>query len=294
MIVVEKMGARRPLSRGILAQSIAATGLRLDRTYELALEIYGDLERQRRATISSQELEELVCHKLVERGLEREERFYRVHEALKHRKKPMMILFGGGTGVGKSTLAAELGHRLGISMVVSTDTVREIMRSMVSSSLVPTLHQSTFTVDEVAPSPLTEDPLIRGFDRQVSMVCAGLRAVMERGITECVDMVLNGVHLVPGYVDVDRARREAYLFFYVLALEDLEEHEERFLRRAERTLRAADQYLKRMDKIRRIQEFILERARGEEVRILPDAPVGASVRHIIRDMLTSLEKEVLP
>ena len=106
-------------------------------------------------------------------------------------------------------------------------------------------------------------------------------------------MVLNGVHLVPGYVDLDRARCESYLFFYVLALNDLEEHMQRFRQRAMRSQRIADRYLMKIDNIRKIQDYILDRARCEGVPILPEATVGVTVRYIIRDVLTTLEQGIL-
>ena len=53
---------------------------------------------------------------------------------------PLVILIGGTTGVGKSTIATQLAARLGIVRVVATDAIREVMRSMLSSELMPTLH----------------------------------------------------------------------------------------------------------------------------------------------------------
>ena len=57
---------------------------------------------------------------------------------------PLVILIGGATGVGKSTIATQLAARLGIVRVVATDAIREVMRSMLSPELMPTLHTSSF------------------------------------------------------------------------------------------------------------------------------------------------------
>ena len=45
---------------------------------------------------------------------------------------PLVILIGGATGVGKSTIATQLAARLGIVRVVATDAIREVMRAMFS------------------------------------------------------------------------------------------------------------------------------------------------------------------
>ena len=47
---------------------------------------------------------------------------------------PLVILIGGATGVGKSTIATQLAARLGIVRVVATDAIREVMRAMFSPS----------------------------------------------------------------------------------------------------------------------------------------------------------------
>lgn len=55
-----------------------------------------------------------------------------------------MILLAGTSGTGKSTLASLLGSRLGISTVLSTDTIRHIMRNFVSKDDNAILFASTY------------------------------------------------------------------------------------------------------------------------------------------------------
>jgi 2-phosphoglycerate kinase len=55
-----------------------------------------------------------------------------------------MILLAGTSGTGKSTLASLLGSRLGISTVLSTDTIRHIMRNFVAKEEDPILFASTY------------------------------------------------------------------------------------------------------------------------------------------------------
>lgn len=59
-------------------------------------------------------------------------------------KKNIIILLSGTSGTGKSTLASLLGSRLGISTVLSTDTIRHIMRNFVSKEDNPILFASTY------------------------------------------------------------------------------------------------------------------------------------------------------
>ena len=45
---------------------------------------------------------------------------------------PVIVLIGGTTGTGKSTVASEVAYRLGITRVTSTDFIRETMRAFLS------------------------------------------------------------------------------------------------------------------------------------------------------------------
>ena len=54
------------------------------------------------------------------------------------------MLLAGTSGTGKSTLASLLGTRLGISTVLSTDSVRHVMRNFLKEKENPTLFCSTY------------------------------------------------------------------------------------------------------------------------------------------------------
>jgi len=69
--------------------------------------------------------------------------FQNATELVDHRCN-LIILLGGSSGTGKSTLASLIASRLGISTVLSTDTVRHIMRNFVSRDENPILFCSTY------------------------------------------------------------------------------------------------------------------------------------------------------
>jgi len=47
---------------------------------------------------------------------------------------PRLLIIVGTSGVGKSTMSARLASELGFSKVASTDTVREVLRTQLTSS----------------------------------------------------------------------------------------------------------------------------------------------------------------
>lgn len=67
---------------------------------------------------------------------------------VRERKESMTILLCGTSGCGKSTLSSLLASRLGITTVVSTDSIRHMMRSFVDEKENPLLWASTYHAGE--------------------------------------------------------------------------------------------------------------------------------------------------
>ncbi|RWR83484.1 P-loop NTPase domain-containing protein LPA1 1 [Cinnamomum micranthum f. kanehirae] len=67
---------------------------------------------------------------------------------IRERKESVTILLCGTSGCGKSTLSALLGSRLGVTTVISTDSIRHMMRSFVDEKQNPLLWASTYHAGE--------------------------------------------------------------------------------------------------------------------------------------------------
>ncbi|KAB1996998.1 hypothetical protein ES319_D13G270700v1 [Gossypium barbadense] len=67
---------------------------------------------------------------------------------IRERKKSITVLLCGTSGCGKSTLSALLASRLGITTVISTDSIRHMMRSFVDEKENPLLWASTYHAGE--------------------------------------------------------------------------------------------------------------------------------------------------
>ncbi|KAF8395255.1 hypothetical protein HHK36_019197 [Tetracentron sinense] len=67
---------------------------------------------------------------------------------IRERKESVTVLLCGTSGCGKSTLSALLGSRLGVTTVISTDSIRHMMRSFVDENQSPLLWASTYHAGE--------------------------------------------------------------------------------------------------------------------------------------------------
>src|SRR5581483_3251434 len=191
---------------------------------------------------------------------ERAERRLRRLQSFQALDAPVIVLVGGATGTGKSTVAGEVAHRLGITRVASTDFIRQTMRAFFSSEFMPAIHTSSFEAGTVADPDVTGDPTIVGFLEQSRQVCVAVDAAMRRALTEGWSMVLEGVHLVPGLVTSQLAG--AIVVHVVMQIGDEDVHRMHFHVRDASTggVRPMAKYLDRLDDIRRIQGSIVSRA----------------------------------
>ncbi|GAH64941.1 unnamed protein product, partial [marine sediment metagenome] len=119
-------------------------------------------------------------------------------------EKPIIILIGGSTGVGKSTIATILANRLNITRVASTDAIREVMRASVPEKLISSLKGSSYNAyKNLTFPPSGAEPVILGFREQVLAVNVGIEAIIERNILEKSDTIIEGAHVVPGYLNLN-------------------------------------------------------------------------------------------
>jgi 2-phosphoglycerate kinase len=264
-------GPEQPYSKGLMARSLIAVGVRPVRAYELARRVDADLAERGTEGAELARFEELAVEVLgEEEGGDAIGRLRR-YQQLQELDLPIILLVGGTTGTGKSTVATEAAYRLGITRVTSTDFVRQTLRAYFAPSFMPTVHFSSFEAWKGLREPDTaEDPVVAGFLEQTRHVMVGVRASIERALEEGWSMVLEGVHLVPGMLPPIEG---ALVVQCVLSIATEEEHRAHFLIRDLTTdgVRHHEKYIEALGQIRRIQEHIVRRARRVGVPVIDNA-----------------------
>jgi 2-phosphoglycerate kinase len=277
-----------PFSRGLMARSLMASGVAGHRAYALASRVHDELRERGEGSIELERLEALAVEVLGEQeGRQSIQRLRRFQE-LRDLDLPLMVFIGGATGTGKSTVATELAYRFGITRVTSTDFVRQTMRAFFSRDFMPSIHQSSFEAGDAFPD--AEDPLEFGFLQQARNVNVGVRASSERAFAEGWSIVLEGVHLVPGMVEVPSPEL-AVSVFVVLSIEDEDEHVRHFRFRDEDSeARPESRYLERFADIRRLQEVIVARAHRAGVPVIENEDADKAARTVADLVLDAAER----
>lgn len=281
-VVVLDGKAGLPYSKGLMATSIMAAGLPPGRAYHVAEVIESRLHADGSATITSQHLRELAAGVLEDEVGPRYAENYRSWQRSQERKVPLIVLIGGTTGVGKSTVATSIAARLGIVRIVSSDAVREVMRGIFTREMMPTLYASTFDVaSHLREPPLGVDPVIAGFRRQVQAVSVGLTQLMRRAVVEGTDLIVEGAHIVPGFLELP-SQAEAIVAPMIITVDDERTHRHHFVARSseERGKRHRD-YMEHLEAIRTIQAYIRSLAVEHGVPVVPSYSLDATISRVM-------------
>ena len=273
-----------------MARALIAAGVPADQAYQLARRIELDLAERGEKSIDVDRLLVLAQEVLGDDEGERAVNRLRRLADLQTLDVPIIVLIGGGTGTGKSTVAAEVAHRLGITRVASTDFIRQTMRAFFSPEFMPTIHYSSFEAGQALDEEVTGDPVIVGFVDQCRHVCVGVEAAIRRALTEGWSMVLEGVHLVPGLLPAELDG--ALLVHVVIEIADENVHRVHFHIRDMNTggIRAMEKYLDRIDDIRRVQTYVAGRARREDVPVVENANVERTIDKVIELVMQAAER----
>ncbi|RKY24661.1 MAG: hypothetical protein DRP79_07475 [Planctomycetota bacterium] len=144
--------------------------------------------------------------------------------------RPLVIILGGSDGTGKSTIGIELAKRLNISTQIGTDMIREVMRSCVSEKMLPVLHTSAILAADMAPVHF-KYPEIYGFVEQARQMKGAVESIIKRAAVESRDVIIDGVHLIPGIIKVEPEK--VRLHHFIIIVSDPEEHKIRILGQGE-------------------------------------------------------------
>ena len=270
-IFVEDGDNRTLFSQERLADSLHATGFDHDLAHEVARRIEVDLLSTDQEVIERENLVKRIIQLLKKEGgqtfADRFKTWYRFRHEDRH--MPLVILIGGASGVGKTSVSVALANQLRISRVVSTDAIRQIMRLMIAPDLMPALHASSYTAWKVAGAVSLADtkPVISAFREQAMRVGVGVKAIIERALEENDSIIIDGVHLLPDLIDLKPFAKEAIFVWVNLHIEDAKQYEQRFKQRGSKaTKRAAHRYIENIDAVLEIQKHIL--TVGKEHKIL--------------------------
>ena len=201
-------------------------------------------------------------------------------------RKPYVILIGSASGIGKSTVSSELAKSLGIKHLIESDFIREVVRGIIGSDYAPALHTSSYmaytTLRNKKNYDTEEDLICAGFVEHASFVLPAVEKVIERAITDFDDIIIEGVHLIPGQIDIDKFKDQANVHFFILSSEE-QAHKDRFVKRATEKRRGGKQ-LDYFKENRTIHDFLVNEAEKNDIKVIETEDIDSTVQKILSNI----------
>ena len=221
---------------------------------------------------------------------------YKVWVHYTHSGRPLLLLIGGTTGTGKSTIATEVAHLLGIVRTQSTDMLREVMRMMIPRRLLPVLHESSFNawrviMDEKDARRDPDTAVANGYRSQAELLAVPCEAVIQRALRERVSLIVEGIHVRPALLERIARDTDAVIVPVMMAVLKQESLRRRIKGRGvEAPERETEQQLEYFNAIWRLQSYLLSEADRAKVAIIANEDIDQAVRLVMGTIIDTLAR----
>ena len=284
-----------PFSKEILMKDLLFCGFNIDNGYKLAQKAEKEINSLEKEKLLSQTVRTIIRNLIAAESsaafLER----YDGWQKLRYSNKPIVILLGGVSGVGKSSIARELGYHLDIKRIIGTDTIRQIMRMTFTKEFMPAIHTSSFESahreNNKKNTAEHKKKVWDNFTQQAEYVLVGVKAILNRSVDEKLSTIIEGVHLPPllceKIVKKFSKKNDIIIKYFLLTTADKEQHTNHFIMRDCQTgsSRKADIYLSHLDNILDIQNNLQQEASRVRAHVVDTGDMNQSIKKIISTMI---------
>lgn len=216
--------------------------------------------------------------------------------------EPLIVLVGGATGAGKSTVAARLAYLLDIVRTQSTDMMREIIRCYLMPHVAPTLGFSSFDawqgLPEIEHMPrqiMTDNPVVSGFLSQFGTVKVALEATIQRAVKERDDLIVDGVHVLPTRLDLSAIGDKAVVVPLVLAVTTIRRLDDQLKRRSrEEPDRDSKRHRESLEGIWDLQNFMVDQAEKAGIAVFANWDLDETVAQVIDEVMRQIVQRFPP
>jgi len=287
-VIVQTATELVPFSAGILSRSLQACAIDRTKALETAKQVQDFLHKSEKTLIDHISLRDIVYECLKENCSQLAANRFLSWRQFKESGIPLIILVGGITGTGKSTLTTELAYQLNIVRTQSTDMMREIIRCYLPPSEISILSYSSFEAwhglskEGQSASKCKEEEVIGGFLSQYEIVKHGLEATIYRAVKENHNLIIDGVHVLPSKLELEITQKQAIVIPLMLAVAHKKELRKRLkYREKEQPERSSSRYLKQLEHIWILQSYLVMEAEEHKIPLIINTEIEETLNEIL-------------
>ena len=132
---------------------------------------------------------------------------------------PFIAIIGGVPSVGKSTVAIELAHRLGVDRVAHTDIITEVMHAYENPQITPLLFEHTYESWRHFGEKTPEN-MLKGYLSRARLMHPMIRRIVNRSVNKGRSLVMEGVHVTSELAEEVRSLATVF----ILTVKEDQEH----------------------------------------------------------------------
>ncbi|MHA1911467.1 MAG: hypothetical protein ACTSYA_07210 [Candidatus Kariarchaeaceae archaeon] len=295
-LIIQTKSHNIPFSRGFLVDSLLSIGM----AYEHAFSFAGTISDEfpyvfSRGVVSGTDFKKYVSQHITAVSPLWASRF-QLFNLEENALNPLIILIGGTPGIGKSTLANLVARRFKATNLLGTDILREILRGIISTSLMPALHFSSFESSQFLSGHLLtrQNPIIVGFEQQVTKVMVAIESVISHQLHLPDVSIIEGVHLVPTLISPELLNNPRVIFM-MLSLDNEQKHLGRLKRRARsHPSRNSERLIELFDNIRVINSYLLEKAKEANIPVIDCEDTELAIDNLMNEIWKKITTQIKP
>ena len=293
-IQVRYEGRIEAFSVGMLTRRLEGCGIRHELAARGAGLVQASLRERGESLVEEGDMRRVIYSTLKDHCCPRSANRFLSRCQLSDSGAPLIVLIGGATGTGKSSVATRLAYLLDIVRTQSTDMMREIIRCYLVPHVAPTLGFSSVEawrgLPTVAGSGGTvEDPIVAGFLAQFGAVRVALEATIARAVKERHDLIIDGVHVLPTHLNLAEFADKAVLVPLVLAVTTRIKLDDHLLRRSrEQPDRDSDLHRRTLSGIWTLQTFMVDQAQKAQIPVI----VNWDLNHTMAQVMDAIMRRI--
>lgn len=266
-------------SKGLLAHTLKTRGIPLTDGYKIARKVHQLLIEE-----EINDIDELVLRNYVKKvafditGKMIDDQYILV-EQWHDSSIPLVILISGSRGIGKSEIGRKIATRFAIPKIVSTSTIAQILRKMITADLAPELHSKSYNAyKKLRPIySIMFDPVLIGYEEHAKFPAEAVEALVKRGINENASMIIRGEHLVPRFLSHTLLDHPSIIYI-TLSIPDEKLHLERYLDKYDET---EHEYRKKhFPAIRKIHDYLIEQVKSRNYMLIDASDYDIALHEI--------------